>query len=199
MWKDVKLFGIPPQLCLVVNKTLSVQLLCCAELREVNDSCSFSLGTLLPSPVACLLTDPGSLCPGDMTTLTCHVTGGLSQQWVYNNQSVGLIIPTTGQVPAPQRVDGVEFRLSLLSADDTVSQITFVANEGMDGIVVECRTTFSRNNSLTDTTTLQVASGSECTRAWARSRASNSRFCCDLSFRYQIMVLIGVSLSNPHT
>jgi hypothetical protein len=66
-----------------------------------------------------------------------------------------------------------EFRLSLLSASDTVSQIAFVANEDMDGRVVECRTTFSRSNSLTDTTALQVASGSECTRAWARAGASN--------------------------
>jgi hypothetical protein len=127
---------------------------------------SLFLGVLLPSPADCLLTDPGSLCPGDMVTLTCNVTGGLAQQWLYNNQSAGLIIPTTGQVPAPQRVDGVEFRLSLLSANDTVSQITFVASEGLDGRVVECGTTFSRSSmrdDVIDTTTLQVGSGSECT------------------------------------
>jgi hypothetical protein len=137
---------------------------------------SLFLGVLLPSPADCLLTGPGSLCPGDMATLTCNVTGGLSQEWVYNNTAVGLIIPISGQVPAPQIMDGVEFRLSLLSANDTVSQITFVANEDMDGRVVECRTTFSRSSmrdDALDPTTLQVGSGSECTHARARSGTSN--------------------------
>jgi hypothetical protein len=134
------------------------------------------IGTLLPSPVDCLLTDPGSLCPGDVAILTCNVTGGLSQQWVYNSVPVGLIIPIIGQVPAPQIVDSVEFRLSLLSTNDTVSQIAFVANEGLDGRVVECRTSFSRSSmrdGTIDATTLQVASGSECTRALVGSRACN--------------------------
>jgi hypothetical protein len=78
--------------------------------------------------------------------LTCSITGGLSQLWVYNSVPAGLIIPITGQVPAPQIVDDVEFRLSLLSANDTVSQIAFVANEDTDGRVVECRTFFSRSS-----------------------------------------------------
>jgi hypothetical protein len=82
--------------------------------------------------------------------------------------------PITGQI---QIVDGVGFRLSLLSANDTL----FAANEDMDGRVVECRTRSSMRDGTIDTTTLQVESGSECTHAWAGSGASNlDEFCCDL-------------------
>ena len=52
-----------------------------------------------------------------------------------------LIIPVFGQVPAvpavPMVVDGVEFRLSLLSTSGDpylATQIVFVASERMDGV-----------------------------------------------------------------
>ena len=95
---------------------------------------------LLPS-ISGLLTDPGPLCPGDMATLTCNLTGGVAQVWRYNTMAVGVgIIPLAGQVPAvpavPMVVGGVEFRLSLLSTSGTpylATQIAFVASERMDG------------------------------------------------------------------
>jgi hypothetical protein len=53
------------------------------------------MGTLLTSPVSCLLTDPGS-CPGGIVS---NVTGGLAQQWLYNT-NVGMnIAPTLNRVP----------------------------------------------------------------------------------------------------
>ena len=55
------------------------------------------------------------------------------------------IIPLANQVPAVPAVsmvvDGVEFRLSLLSTGENpylATQIAFVANERMDGEMVEC-------------------------------------------------------------
>ena len=52
--------------------------------------------SLLPS-ISGLLTDPGPLCPGDMATLTCNITGGLAQQWRYNTIEIGVaIIPRSG-------------------------------------------------------------------------------------------------------
>jgi hypothetical protein len=121
-------------------------------------------GILLPSSVRCLLTDPGSLCPGDMVTLTCNVTGGVIQQWRYNAVDVGdMIIPALNQVPevpaVPLMVNGVVFQLILLSiTPNLASQIAFVASENMDGRMVECRI----SNQITERTTLQVGSGSKC-------------------------------------
>ena len=74
-----------------------------------------ALVSLLPS-ISGLLTDPGPLCPGDMATLTCNITGGVIQQWRYNTMEVrDRISSLAGQVPAVPAVsmvvDGVEFRL----------------------------------------------------------------------------------------
>jgi hypothetical protein len=104
-----------------------------------------------------------------MVTLTCNVTGvSAVQQWSYNTENVGgPIIAATGQVPAtPLTVGGVEFRLSLLSTMDSpylASQITFVANENVDGGMVGCGSSVlidGASSVVTDTTTLQVGSGS---------------------------------------
>jgi hypothetical protein len=72
------------------------------------------VGTLLTSPVSCLLTYPGPLCPGDMAALTCNITGGQAQLWLYNNIEVGMpIAPALGRVPEVPAVllmaDGANF------------------------------------------------------------------------------------------
>jgi hypothetical protein len=79
------------------------------------------------------------------------------------------IAPVLNQVPevptVPLKVDGVEFRLSLLSTTPALaSQITFVAAENMNGRMVECRTLISADagvDPVSDITTLQVGSGSK--------------------------------------
>jgi hypothetical protein len=102
-----------------------------------------------------------------MVTLTCSVTGGAVQQWRYNTVDVGSqIIPVSNQLPevpaVPLMVNGVVFQLSLLSTTPNLaSQIAFVANENMDGRVVECRTS-DHIATYTERTTLQVGSGSKC-------------------------------------
>jgi hypothetical protein len=128
----------------------------------------FCIGTLLTSPVSCLLTNPGSLCPGDMVTLTCNVTGGITQRWLYNTMPIGNSIIAVDVSPMTDRVDGVNFTLLLLSTMNSpylASQISFVATERMDGRIVECRTAFPRMSNaavVSDTTTLRVGSRSEC-------------------------------------
>jgi hypothetical protein len=126
------------------------------------------IGTLLKSPVSCRLTDPGSLCPGDVVTLTCNVTGGEVQRWLYNTLPIGNSIVASDVLPMSARVDGVNFTLLLLSTMNSpylASQISFVATERMDGRIVECRTGFplmSNAAVVSDTTTLRVGSRSEC-------------------------------------
>ena len=78
------------------------------------------------------------------------------------------IIPPTGQVPAvpavPMVVDGVEFRLSLLSTSGApylATQIAFVASERMDGGMLECGTTLEGSPAVIETATLQIGSSSE--------------------------------------
>jgi hypothetical protein len=109
-----------------------------------------------------------------MATLTCSVTGGLAQQWLYNSMNIGNVIaPVLNQVPEvpalPLVVDGVEFRLSLLSTTpDLASQITSVASENMDGRMVVCRTVTSPDvvvPPVLETTTLRVGGGSKWGRA----------------------------------
>jgi hypothetical protein len=101
-----------------------------------------------------------------MATLTCNVTGGMAQLWLYNSMSIGSrIIPLFDEVPAvpavPLMVDGVVFRLSLLSATpDLSTRITFEASENMDGRMVECQTAIS-GSTTTDRITVQVGRGSE--------------------------------------
>ena len=78
------------------------------------------------------------------------------------------IFPLIGQVPAvpavPMVVDGVEFRLSLLSTREDpylATQIAFVASEGMDGGMLECGTTVESSPPVLETVTLQIGSSSE--------------------------------------
>ena len=75
------------------------------------------------------------------------------------------ISPLTGQVPAvPAVVDGVEFRLSLLSTSEAsylATQIAFVASEGMDGGVLECATSVEGSPQVFETVTLLIGSSSE--------------------------------------
>jgi hypothetical protein len=106
-----------------------------------------------------------------MAALACNITGGLAQLWLYNNIAVGMpIAPALGRVPevpaVPLMVDGVEFRLSLLSTTPALaSQITFVAAQNMNGRMVECRTSIRDNGGATitvpETITLRVGSGSK--------------------------------------
>ena len=78
------------------------------------------------------------------------------------------IIPLTNQVPAvpvvPMVVDGVEFRLSLLSTSGDpylATQIAFVASERMDGGMLECGTSLENSPPVLETVTLQIGSSSE--------------------------------------
>ena len=140
----------------------------CSYLLKLNMMLLFAVISLLPF-ISGLLTDPGPLCPGDMATLTCNFTHGLSQQWRYNDVNVGdRISPLVNQVPAvpavPMVVDGVEFRLSLLSTRGVtylVSQIVFVASERMDGGIVECGNTLEGSLPVIETATLKVGDGSK--------------------------------------
>jgi hypothetical protein len=114
---------------------------------------------LLTSPVSCLLTDPGSLCPGDMTTLACNITGGQAQLWLYNNNysswdaHCSCIARSTSST-----TDGGWCRISTVIA----VQITFVAAQNMNGRIVECRTSIRDDRGATitvpETTTLRVGS-----------------------------------------
>jgi hypothetical protein len=103
-----------------------------------------------------------------MVTLTCNVTGGEVQRWLYNTLPIGNSIVASDVLPMSARVDGVNFTLLLLSTMNSpylASQISFVASEHMDGRIVECRTAFPRMSNATvvsDTTTLRVGSRSEC-------------------------------------
>ena len=61
-------------------------------------------------------------------------------------------------------VDGVEFRLSLLSTSGApylATQIAFLASERMDGGMLECATAVEGSSPVLETVTLQVGSGSE--------------------------------------
>ena len=78
------------------------------------------------------------------------------------------IIPLAGLVPAvpavPMVVDGVEFRLSLLSTSGApylATQIAFVASERMDGGMLECTTTVEGSPPVFETATLLIGSSSE--------------------------------------
>jgi hypothetical protein len=100
-----------------------------------------------------------------MVSLTCNVTGGEVQRWLYNTVPIGNPILAIDVLPLSARVDGVNFTLLLLSTMNSpylASQISFVATEPMDGRIVECRTSMSIATAVSDTTTLRVGSISEC-------------------------------------
>ena len=64
----------------------------------------------------------------------------------------------------PRVVDGVEFRLSLLSTSGDpylATQIAFVASERMDGGMLECATIVNGYPSVLETATQQIGSSSE--------------------------------------
>ena len=91
------------------------------------------------------------------------------------------IIPLAGQVPAvpavPMVVDGVEFRLSLLSTSEApylATQIAFVASERVDGGMLECATSVEGSSPVLDTVTLQVGSSSESVQRQSRRGQSIS-------------------------
>ena len=78
------------------------------------------------------------------------------------------ISPRNNEVPAvpavPMVVDGVEFRLSLLSTSGDpylATQIAFVASERMDGGMLECATTLAFAPVLRQTLTLQIGARGE--------------------------------------
>ena len=78
------------------------------------------------------------------------------------------ISPVADEVPAvpavPMVVDGVEFRLSLLSTSGDpylATQIAFVASERMDGGMQECATTVASAPLLREMLTLQIGSRGE--------------------------------------
>ena len=78
------------------------------------------------------------------------------------------IIPLADQVPAVPAVsmvvDGVEFRLSLLSTSGApylATQIAFVASERMDGGMLECAIAVEGSPAVIETVTLHVGITSE--------------------------------------
>jgi hypothetical protein len=140
----------------------------------------FCVGIFL-TPASCVLTDPGSFCPGDNITLICNYTGGTLQQWIYRTDKAGIQILNLNVMPeepiVPLTVDGVVFEPALLSTTPHLaSQITFVANENMDGRMVECLNVGTSGSLDFDTTTLWVRSGSKCQGTWVAS-FPGSQFC----------------------
>ena len=90
------------------------------------------------------------------------------------------IFPLNNEVPAvpavPMVVDGVEFRLSLLSTSGApylATQIAFVASERMDGGMLECVNSIPMADESMETVTLQVGGSSE--------------FCLQYNFHANIM------------
>ena len=78
------------------------------------------------------------------------------------------IFPLNNEVPAVPAVsmvvDGVEFRLSLLSTSGDpylATQIAFVANESMERGMLECVTTAEGSLPVSETVTLQVGLSGE--------------------------------------
>ena len=97
---------------------------------------------------ALLLTDPGPLCIGQTTTLTCNITGGISLEWNYLAERIG-----DGRIPTFQRDDanvqppsgpvergGVDFTVTLQmpTSPHLVSQISFTASAMMNGVRLLC-------------------------------------------------------------
>ncbi len=93
-----------------------------------------------------LLTDPGTLCAGQRTTLTCNITGGDSLNWNYIIGGItGLIRaydPALGVSPptGPEERNGVEFTVSVLmpTSPHLVSTISFVPSAMMNGGILAC-------------------------------------------------------------
>ena len=117
------------------------------------------------SPIIGILTDPGPVCPGDTVTVTCNITRGLQQLWTYNGVMVGDPI-TPISIMVPVLVQGVDFRLSLLSTQQApylATQIAFTASEMMDGRTLLCKTIVggSQNLMIAEMRNLQVGSSSE--------------------------------------
>ena len=101
------------------------------------------------SSASSVLTDPGPLCPGQTTTLTCNITGGSRLNWDYDAGTgmrgrIATINPSLDALPSsnPVLVFGVEFTVSLLmpTSPHFVSQISFQASAMMTSGVIHCFT-----------------------------------------------------------
>ena len=76
-----------------------------------------------------------TLCPGQLTVVTCNITrtGAAQLNWVYtDSQGITQTIATTLLPPTvPVLIDGLEFTVTTLaSSPHLVSQISFVATSG---------------------------------------------------------------------
>lgn len=94
------------------------------------------------SPVSSILTDPGPLCPGVTTVLTCNVTRGDIQIWGYDGMRVARTsIGDITQPVSPVQVGGITFSIRVLSFDPNLaSQLSFNASVVMEGRIISCDT-----------------------------------------------------------
>ena len=101
-----------------------------------------------------VLRDPGPLCPGQIVTITCDISGGTGRSdgvsWNYNEVQVLAVISGVSMLPISRNVSGVEFTL-LDTEIEFMFLISFVASDRMSGSTLDCI-----GNGLMSSVTLQV-------------------------------------------
>ena len=115
--------------------------------------------TVSPVHVSGILIDPGPLCPGETTLLTCTVTQGTDISWAYDSNTITTIIPELNVLSQsnPYLVSGVEFTVTVVSTSpDLVSQISFVVSTTVNGRTLECSGVSTSSGVVSRTLTLQV-------------------------------------------
>ena len=116
--------------------------------------------TVSPVHVSGILIDPGPLCPGETTLLTCTITQGTDLSWAYDSNTITTIIPELNILPQsdPYLESGVEFTVTVFSSTspDLVSQISFVVSATMNGRTLECSGVSTSSGVVSRTLTLQV-------------------------------------------
>lgn len=121
-------------------------------------------------------TNPGSLCSGKTVMLICNVNRTTGQRWFYGGDEVVLVffrsfisirfpdlmqiddIAIDVQTHLPL-VQGVNFSISVSSTTPLVSQLSFVANNTMNGKIVSCE--ISTNTLRNESIILQVENQSK--------------------------------------
>ncbi len=104
------------------------------------------MAVLISPASSVLLTDPGTLCAGQRTTLTCNITGWDVLEWNYIIGGISGVIqaydPALGVSPptGPEERHGVEFTVSVLmpTSPHLVSTISFVPSAMMNGGILAC-------------------------------------------------------------
>ena len=115
--------------------------------------------TVSPVHVSGILIDPGPLCPGETTLLTCTITQGTDLSWSYSSGRIVAIIPGVNIFPpsGPILENGVEFAVTVLSTSpDLVSQISFVVSVIVNGRTLECSGVSTSSGAVSRILTLQV-------------------------------------------